>query len=1252
MRITPCRCCLAFLILAFVLFGPVAIRRAQAANFVVNDTSDYGDANPGNGVCSALITGKCTLRAAIQEANATAGTTDTITFNLGSGLPSISASLELPHITSPVVIDGATGGATLIEINGSNAGSGASGLVLDPGSGGSQIKALAVRNFASYGILVRTNGNTIQNCYVIFNGLDGLIIFGGANNLIGGATAGARNIVGGNRGPGVTIFGSAASGNRVQGNYIGVGGYTGNATSGVRIDSAPNNLIGGNQAGERNIISDNDNDGVLIIGSTATGNSVQGNYIGTTEAGTAANSNGFAGVSIGSPNNTVGGTTPGAGNLISGNGHEGVYISSSGNQVQGNLIGTDVNGTADVGNILQGVRIQGGTNNTIGGTAAGARNLISGNDNNGVQIDGSAATGNLVQGNIIGTDVNGTTALGNLQNGVSISGSPNNTIGGTVSGARNVISGNGDNNVLIEGSGATGNTVAGNFIGTNATGTAALNFTPRGDGVRIDGAPGNLIGGTTPSARNVISGWIGVGVMIGGGASGNSVQGNYIGTDVSGTVALGNRLRGVGIVSASNNLIGGQAATAGNLISGNHSGVEIFRSNLGDATGNKVQGNRIGTDASGTAPLGNSFYGVTLSNVHDNLIGGGSGLGNIIAFNGQVGVSVFIIGNQTSNGNAILGNSIFENRRLGINLYDGVYLADDSDVVTPNDAGDADTGPNNFQNYPVITSAVNNLSANTTTIQGTLNSTANTIFTIQIFSSAAADPTGYGEGQTFRASTTVTTDANGNAAFSVTLNTAIPAGQVITATATDPSNNTSEFSQTVAVNVQTFTISGRITNSQGGAGLEGVTVTFSGSQSATAQTDVNGNYTFTALAGGSYTVTPFRSGFTFSPPSQTFSNLGSNSTANFVGTLIPVVQLSQTSYTINEDALFATLTVTRLGDASQPASVKYQTSDQTDVNFQCNPATQGQVMGFASRKCDYHITVGRLRFNAGETSKQIIISVVDDVYVEGPETFTLTLSGPAGTSLGANSSATITITDNDVAGQPNPIDNTRFFVRQLYVDLLSREPDPSGWDGWVHRIDFCGQPGEPPPPCDRVTVGGDGFLRSTEFFDREFFVIRLYRTALGRILRYDDVGDLAFVSGFLTDADLELNKQEVVTDIMSRSEFATIYSGLSNSQYVDSMIQTAAVTLPAGVRDSWVNALNGSTKTRAQVFRELSERPEVSAKYLHEAQVVSCYYGFFTRNPDGAYFNYLQRLDSGEINLGDLANAFINAAEYRQRFGP
>jgi Tol biopolymer transport system component/N-acetylneuraminic acid mutarotase len=364
------------------------------------------------------------------------------------------------------------------------------------------------------------------------------------------------------------------------------------------------------------------------------------------------------------------------------------------------------------------------------------------------------------------------------------------------------------------------------------------------------------------------------------------------------------------------------------------------------------------------------------------------------------------------------------------------------------------------------------------------------------------------------------------------------------------------------------------------------------------------------------------------------------------------IQLGQSSYTVNESSAFATINVTRSGDTSTPATVKYATSDATDVNFQCNPASGSQPIGAASRKCDYHIASGRLRFGAGETSKQIILSIVNDVYVEPSESLTITLSGASGAVVGTSNTAPINITDDDNSGAANPIDGTPFYVRMLYVDLLSREPEPSGYQGWIDRIDKCGQAGQPPPPCDRVTVGGDGFLRSGEFFDREFFVLRLYRVGLGRILIYPEVGDLAYVSGFLTASDLELNKQELVTDIMSRSEFSNIYNGLSNSAFVDKLIQTAAVTIPTSVRDGWVNALNGSSKTRAQVYRELSERQEVTDKYLREAQVVSCYYGFFTRNPDGAYFTYLDRLNRGEITLGDLANAFINAAEYRQRFGP
>jgi lysophospholipase L1-like esterase len=360
------------------------------------------------------------------------------------------------------------------------------------------------------------------------------------------------------------------------------------------------------------------------------------------------------------------------------------------------------------------------------------------------------------------------------------------------------------------------------------------------------------------------------------------------------------------------------------------------------------------------------------------------------------------------------------------------------------------------------------------------------------------------------------------------------------------------------------------------------------------------------------------------------------------------VQLSQSAYTVSEGAGFINITATRTGDKSAPATVKYSTSDATDANFQCAQVNTGA----ASRKCDYHIAVGTLRFAAGEDTKQFTLSIVNDVYVEGPETLTLTLTNPVGATLGQNSSVPLTINDDDVvAGQPNPVDDTRFFVRQLYVDLLSREPDPAGWNGWTDRINLCGQAGQAPPPCDRVTVAGDGFLRSGEFFDRQFFVLRLYRTGLGRILRYDEVGDLAYVSGFLTDSQLELNKQDLVTEIVGRAEFANKYNGLDNMQFVDTLLQTAGVSVPADVRLAWIASLNGSTKTRAQVFREISERQEVSTRYAHEAQVVSAYYGFFTRNPDGAYLNYLQRLDNGEITLGDLANAFINAAEYRSRFG-
>src|SRR6185369_14216891 len=209
--------------------------------------------------------------------------------------------------------------------------------------------------------------------------------------------------------------------------------------------------------------------------------------------------------------------------------------------------------------------------------------------------------------------------------------------------------------------------------------------------------------------------------------------------------------------------------------------------------------------------------------------------------------------------------------------------------------------------------------------------------------------------------------------------------------------------------------------------------------------------------GGIYVVGNTRSSNfpTQMPLQSALNNVGDAFITKLAGSQsATTLQLSSSQYTFGEGSDWLGITVTRAGDLSAPATVKYATSDATDVNFLCNPNTAGQITGAASRKCDYHIAAGRLRFAAGEATKTIVLSIVNDVYVEGSESLTIGLSSPTGASLGANSTATINITDDDSPGQANPIDGTAFFVRMLYVDLLSREPEPSGLAGWVHRIDF------------------------------------------------------------------------------------------------------------------------------------------------------------------------------------------------------
>ena len=234
---------------------------------------------------------------------------------------------------------------------------------------------------------------------------------------------------------------------------------------------------------------------------------------------------------------------------------------------------------------------------------------------------------------------------------------------------------------------------------------------------------------------------------------------------------------------------------ARNVISGNDgAGVRISGSG---ATGNQVQGNFIGTDVTGTAPLGNSRPGVVIrSSAGNNRIGGTGvmpgvcdGPCNRTAFNGAAGVRIL-----SGTGNTILSNSIHSNGGLGIDLATA--------GVTANDTGDGDTGANLLQNFPVLASATSGSATGDITIKGDLNSTPNTTITLQFFSNAIGDASGHGEGQTFIGETLVTTDGSGNKSFTTNISVAVPLGQLITATASDPDNNTSEFSQCIILRVE------------------------------------------------------------------------------------------------------------------------------------------------------------------------------------------------------------------------------------------------------------------------------------------------------------------------------------------------------------------------------------------------------------------------------------------------------------------
>jgi hypothetical protein len=537
---------------------------------------------------------------------------------------------------------------------------------------------------------------------------------------------------------------------------------------------------------------------------------VEGNFIGTNADGDAELGNGADGVQLLSSGNTVGGPANAAQNVISGNDKNGVAVKQSGatgNTISNNHIGTNAGATEDLGNTESGVFIEKAPGVTVGGSsAAGTLNIISGNDENGVEIIGNEDPGTnvldaKVLGNLIGVNLNGTGSsdIGNTESGVFVSSASQVEIGGTAgtnpsgpcAGDCNVISDNGHHGVVISDFSSKFNKVQGNRIGTNINGSSAFDLGNAMNGVRIVNATDTTVGGTTEEARNVLSGNTQSGIFISAGsnAANNTVQGNFIGTDATGISDLGNGGSGVR-VEAAGNFIGGTEPGARNVISGNGGAGILF--NGSNTVDNLVEGNFIGTNEDGTSTpnnLGNQ-HGVRIAGAIDNTVGGTvDAATNVISGNTNQGV--FVSSCTCATGNRILRNSIFENGLLGIEL--GLL----EDGPTPNDKKDPDTGTNNLQNFPVITSAIRSNMTGFTTISGTLNSRPRKTFTIQFFSSPTADPSGFGEGKVFLGEKTVRTNRKGKTSFTFTPPAALSAGEnVVTATATrNSTGDTSEFSR-------------------------------------------------------------------------------------------------------------------------------------------------------------------------------------------------------------------------------------------------------------------------------------------------------------------------------------------------------------------------------------------------------------------------------------------------------------------------
>ncbi len=546
--------------------GNDAIITTLYTSFVVTTVNDNGAGS---------------LRQALIGANANVGL-DRIVFNIaGEGTHTIQPASALPPITSALILDGTSEpgytATPVVELAGTLAGAGVHGLEIASSGAGSIIRGLAINRFLGNGVLINgSNDNLLQSNFIgtdvsgtvaLGNSLAGVMVkgksnaIGGASAIVSGKLTGFGNLISGNLGGGVYVNAGegASSDNVVQGNFIGTNVSGSQALGngdmdGMVLESATGTQVGGRQASLRNVISGNLSNGIVV---SASGNTkIEGNFIGTTADGSAALGNQQQGVWLtnGSYQTMIGGSASGAGNVISGNNESGVYALQAGigNKIQGNFIGTDASGSLPIGNasapsvnqaagVL--VSLMGGNRLIVGvdgddNQDANEGNLISGNFRSGIRIEGgSSDVGNhVVAGNKIGVNVGGTLALPNQGDGISIVSSSNNRIGTDADGTSDELEGN-----IIGGNFNTGGNPDGPSL--RASGISVLDWLTN-DGLR---------------------------------ANANIISGNYVGTNTSGALALGNQAAGISIQSATSTVIGSNTAVGQNLIYyGGDNGIAIF----------------------------------------------------------------------------------------------------------------------------------------------------------------------------------------------------------------------------------------------------------------------------------------------------------------------------------------------------------------------------------------------------------------------------------------------------------------------------------------------------------------------------------------------------------------------------------------------------------------------------------------------------------------------------------------------------